>query len=345
MKTRYLGRTGVRVSELCLGTMTFGWRADEAESSKILDAFREEGGNFIDTADVYSQGRSEEIIGKWLDDNNREDFVVATKVRFPHSDGANSVGLTRKHILFSVEQSLRRLCTDYIDLLQIHSWDPATPIEETLRVLNRLVEDGKVLYIGASNLRAWQLQMAIDISRRNGWNEFVSLQPQYNLLCRATEFELLPVCRHNGLGVIVWSPLRGGLLGGGYRRGMKVPPEERRLGVSYREGRRDVWDRYNTDRSWDVVEAVEAIANRTGRTCSQVALNWVMNRDGVTAPIIGVSSEKQLRENVGAAGWKLDREAMEELNRISMPEVSYPYDAPAEQQQWRGREDWNEMRQ
>ncbi|HEV7626939.1 MAG TPA: aldo/keto reductase, partial [Streptomyces sp.] len=209
MRNRLLGNSGLRVSELCLGSMTFGRETDEETSSSILDTFVEAGGNFIDTADVYSRGGSEEILGRWLTKQRRDDLVVATKVRFPMGDGPNDKGLGRKHIIEGVEASLRRLRTDYIDLYQVHCWDPATPLEQTLSTLDSLVRAGKVRAVGASNFSGWQLQKAVDISRRRGWEPFTCLQPLYNLLDRETEWELLPVCRNEGLGVIPWSPLRG----------------------------------------------------------------------------------------------------------------------------------------
>jgi aryl-alcohol dehydrogenase-like predicted oxidoreductase len=340
MEYRYLGNTGVRVSELCLGTMTFGWKADELASHQILDLFAGEGGNFIDTADVYADGKSEEILGNWLTRQDRDDFLIATKVRFSSSDKPNDIGLTRKHILSSVKKSLKRLKTDYIDLYQVHAWDPAAPLHETLKVLNELVSEGTVRYIGASNFRGWQLQKAIDISESSGWARFNCLQPQYNLLCRATEFELLPVCIENSLGVIPWSPLRGGILSGKYRRGMDVPPESTRIGGAYREGRKDAWERYNNETTWNVVEALDRIAAELGKTDSQIALNWVLNRRGVTSPITGAVTTTQLHENLGATGWKLDAKQVEELDRLSSMNVSYPYDEASEMQQRRGREDF-----
>src|SRR6266487_1594507 len=193
MHFRYLGSTGLKVSELCLGAMTFGRESREEVSRQIMDRFVEAGGNFIDTANVYSQGVSEEIVGRWLAGKRRDDLVIATKVRFPMGEGPNDVGLSRKHILSSVDQSLRRLGTEYIDLYQVHCWDNVTPLEETLSTLDSLVQSGKVRYIGASNYTGWQLQRASDLCRANGWERFVCLQPLYNLLDRVIEWEVLPV--------------------------------------------------------------------------------------------------------------------------------------------------------
>ncbi|MEF3306583.1 aldo/keto reductase [Paenibacillus sp. GYB003] len=333
MKTRYLGRTGLRVSELCLGTMTFGGAADEKESASIMNRYAEEGGNFLDTADVYGRGRSEEIVGAWLKGKRRENFVVATKVRGAMGEGPNDIGLSRKHIRAAVAASLRRLGTDYIDLYQVHAWDPATPLEETLSTLHDLVREGLVRYIGASNFRAWQLMKAIGICRERGWEEFVCLQPQYSLLCRATEYELLPLCASEGIGVIPWSPLRGGWLSGKFRRGMEKPPENTRVGDSP-----ELWSRWNTETTWAIIDTVQEIASETGRTPAQVSLNWLLSRDEITAPIIGARCVEQLEDNMGASGWSLTADQVERLNRVSETPVSYPYDQAAELQQRRGRE-------
>ncbi len=287
MDFRYLGDTGLKVSELCLGAMTFGREADEATSFAMLDAFVEAGGNFIDTANVYTAGASEEITGRWLKQKTRDDFVIATKVRFPMGKGPNDIGLSRKHILRQVEESLRRLQTDYIDLYQVHCWDPGTPLEETLSTLDGLVKSGKVRYIGASNYAGWQLQKAVDMARINGWEPFSCLQPLYNLLDRSLEWELLPVCRNEGLGVIPWSPLRGGWLSGKYHRGMDAPVANTRIEKAQKEGWSESWDGYNTEHTWGVLDALFAVAEESGHSAAQVALNWLLRQDGVTAPIIG----------------------------------------------------------
>ncbi|GGM70030.1 aldo/keto reductase [Thermogymnomonas acidicola] len=335
MELRLLGKTGLRVSELCLGTMTFGRDAGEETAFRIMDEFEASGGNFFDTADVYNQGRSEEILGKWLSNRNREDYIVATKVRFATSDKPNSVGLTRKHIRHSVEGSLRRLKTDYIDILQVHAWDPITDLSETLSALQALVDEGKVLHIGASNFRAWQLMLALSISRENGLSEFVSLQPQYSLLCRATEFELIPLCVHENIAVLPWSPLKGGVLSGKYTVGGEVPDGTRLRSMVSRgidvpwKGAEDYYSR--------VLKAVHRIAQSKGVTDAQVSLAWLLNRKGVTSPIIGARSVEQVRENIGSVDVKLTREEMDELDRASSLYVTYPYDEQAERQQMSGR--------
>jgi aryl-alcohol dehydrogenase-like predicted oxidoreductase len=326
MKYRYLGKTGLKVSELCLGAMTFGRESSEEVSRQILDDFVEAGGNFIDTADVYTRGASEQVVGGWLAGKQREDLVIATKVRFPMGEGPNDVGLSRKHILSGVEQSLRRLGTEYIDLYQVHCWDQATPLEETLSTLDTLVRSGKVRYIGASNYSGWQLQKAIDLCRQMGWEPFVCLQPQYNLLCRSTEWELIPVCLNEGLGVIPWSPLRGGWLSGKFRRGMTAPPAGTRVAVAEEQGWGESWSAYNNEHTWSVLDVLFAVAEETGRTPAQVAINWLLQRPGVTAPIIGARTPEQLAANLGGAGWSLDERAMERLNQASAVETPYPYE-------------------
>ena len=326
MDYRQMGRTGLRVSELCLGAMTFGRETTEADSVKILDRFVEAGGNFIDTADVYGNGTSETILGRWLKDRHRDDFVIATKVRFRTGPGTNDVGLSRKHILSGIDNSLRRLGTDYVDLYQIHQWDTATPLEETLEALNSLVTAGKVRYLGASNVMGYQLQKAIDLSRAHGWEPFACLQPLYNLLDRVIEWELLPVCRAEGVGVIPWSPLRGGWLSGKYRRGMSEPPTGTRVDDATQHGWSERWDKYATDRTWNVIDALLVAAEESGKTPAQAALNWVLNRPNVTAPIIGVRTLAHLEDNLGAIGWRLSDEQLSRLNQASDVPLPYPYD-------------------
>jgi aryl-alcohol dehydrogenase-like predicted oxidoreductase len=329
MKYRFLGKTGLKVSELCLGAMTFGREADEETSLRILDRFVEAGGNFIDTADVYTQGASEEIVGRWLKGKNRDDFIIATKVRFPMGQGPNDVGLSRKHILAGVEASLRRLRTDYIDLYQVHCWDGSTPLEESLSTLNDLVRSGKVRYIGASNYSGWQLQKAIDLSRHMGWEAFTCLQPLYNLLDRSLEWELLPVCQNEGLGIIPWSPLRGGWLSGKFRRGMSAPPEGTRVKIAEEQGWSESWSAYNNERTWSVLDVLFAVAEEVDKTPAQVAINWLLQRPGVTAPIIGARNLEQLESNLGAAGWALSEAHMAQLNQVSDQALPYPYNAIA----------------
>ncbi len=325
MEFRYMGRTGLKVSELCLGAMTFGRESDEATSYAILDRFMEDGGNFIDTADVYSQGISETLVGRWLQGQSRDQLVIATKARFPMGEGPNRTGLSRKHLLHAVEDSLRRLNTDYIDLYQVHCWDPGTPLEETLSTLNQLVLQGKVRYIGVSNYKAYQLQKAVDVSRANGWEAFTCLQPLYNLLDRTIEWELVEVCQNEGLGIIPWSPLRGGWLTGRYRRGMELPQDDSRIAQASRHNWSESWSEYNNERTWNVIETLVEVAEHRGQSPAAVALNWVKDRPGVTAPIIGVRTLAQLEGNLGSVGWTLDEASRQRLDEVSALAAPYPY--------------------
>lgn len=323
MRQRNLGRTGLRVSELCLGTMSF---ADDASGHRILDAFTEAGGTFIDTADMYGRGGSEEILGRWLKGRRRDDLVVATKVWGRMGDAPNDGGLSRKHIVAAVEASLRRLGTDYIDLYQTHVWDPTTPIEETLATLDTLVKAGKVRYVGASNVSASQLQRSLDMARHRGWEPYVCLQPLYNLLRRESEWELAPLCEAEGVGVIPWSPLSGGWLTGKYRRGMEsVPADSREARFQERSGN-EGWRERDTEDTWRVLDALHEVADEAGRTPSQVALRWLAERPAVTAPIVGPRTAEQLTDNLGAVGWELTADQTAKLDAASARPLPYPYD-------------------
>jgi len=284
------------------------------------------GGNFIDTADVYGRGVSEEIVGRWLKTQTRDDLVIASKVRFAMGDGPNDLGLSRKHIVAAVENSLRRLQTDYIDLYQVHCWDHITPLEETLSTLNRLVQDGKVRYIGVSNYTGWQLQKAADICRAQGWEPYTCLQPQYNLLERGIEWEVTDVCFNEGIGIIPWSPLRGGWLSGKYQRGAEEPLSGTRIERAEKRGGGESWTKYNTPRTWDIIDELLEIATESGKSAAQVAINWLLQRPGVTAPIIGARNMQQLEDNLNAAGWSLSEAQMQRLNEVSDPGLVYPYE-------------------
>ena len=337
MQYRYLGRTGLKVSELCLGAMTFGRESSEEVSVQMLDCFSEAGGNFIDTADVYSRGISEEILGRWLKTKQRDDLVIATKVRFAMGAGPNDLGLSRKHILSAVEASLRRLNTSYIDLYQVHMWDPGTPLEETLDTLHELVRSGKVRYLGASNYAGYQLQKAIDLSRQLGGESFSCLQPLYNLLDRSFEWELLPVCEAEGVGVIPWSPLRGGWLSGKYRRGMSAPPPDTRIEEAEKQGWSESWAAYANERTWQVIDTLLSIATEVEKTPAQIALNWLLRKPAVTAPILGARTLPHLEDNLGATGWSLTSEQVSRLDQASAQPLPYPYESLAQQRASRGR--------
>jgi aryl-alcohol dehydrogenase-like predicted oxidoreductase len=331
MEMRSLGRTGLKVSELCLGAMTFGRETSEADSVAMLDRFVSAGGNFIDTADVYSQGASEEIVGRWMKGKDREEIVLATKVRFGTDDPANRrpnrFGLGRKHIMAAVDASLKRLKLDYIDIYQVHQWDSQAPLEETLSTLDFLVRDGKIRHAGASNYAGYQLQKAADLSRENGWQRYVSLQPLYNLLDRSIEWELIPVCLTEGIGIIPWSPLRGGWLTGKYHRGLSAPPADTRISIADKKGWSESWARYGNERTWGIVDELKAVGKDAGKSVAQVALRWVLQRPGVTSPIIGARSMTQLEDNLGAVGWSLSDELMTRLTTASDQGPSpYPYE-------------------
>jgi aryl-alcohol dehydrogenase-like predicted oxidoreductase len=322
MEYRRLGDTGLMVSELCLGCMTFGREASEEDSKRLVDRFLDAGGNFIDTADVYSKGVSEEITGRAIK-GVRDDVVLATKVYFPMGEGPNDTGLSRKHVTQGCEDSLRRLGTDYIDLYQVHCWDSATPLKETLSALTDLVRSGKVRYIGVSNFTGWQLVKSVCLSEANGLERFVCLQPQYSLVERNIEREILPICLEEGLGVIPWSPLGGGFLSGKYRR-EEEPPEGSRISEAV-ASMEEHWDRRATERNWAALDVVGRISEETDKSYAQISLNWLLRQDGVTAPIIGARTLEQLEDNLGASGWTLDEEQVEELSDASALEDVYPY--------------------
>jgi aryl-alcohol dehydrogenase-like predicted oxidoreductase len=305
--------------------MLFGEITDEQTSHELLDRFAGAGGTFIDTSNNYSRGVSEQILGRWLARQKREDLVIATKVRGQMSDSPTDQGLSRQHIMKSIDDSLRRLGTDYVDLYQIHFWDPDTPIEETLSTLDTLVRSGKVRYIGASNLKGYQLQKALGVADKHGWEAFVSLQPCYSLLVREPEWELLALCRKEGLGVIPFSPLAKGWLSGRYRRGMTEPITGSRIAASAGRMR---WDEYGTEHTCTVLDALHAVAAETGRTPAQVAVNWLLGTPGVTAPIVSARTPEQLDDNLGAAGWSLEPEQRAGLDKASAKPAPYPYSWP-----------------
>lgn len=331
MKYKRLGNTGLKVSEICLGTMTFGssfYNIGEVDldlAKDIIQTSWDAGVNFFDTADVYSRGESEKILGKAIKDLgiDRRKAVIATKVRGPMSEEAakgggdlNNVGLSRKHIMESVEGSLERLGTDYIDLYQIHGVDKTSPIEETLAALNDLVRQGKVHYIGCSNLTVRQLAKALQISKANGWATFSSLQAYYSVAGRDLEYELLPLCREEGLGVLPWSPLAGGFLTGKYRRDEEGPEDSRRTDFDFPP--------VDKEEAYDVVEVMDEIAESKGASIPQIALAWLLHRTGVTSVIIGAKKMSQLEDNLGAAEVTLSAEEIEQISEVTKPGDIYP---------------------
>ena len=327
MKMRFLGQTGIRVSELCFGTMTFGGRGDffkiagevDQKEADIMVAMALDAGiNFFDTADEYSQGLSEEICGKALG-VRRKNVILATKVRTRTGPGPNDVGLSRHHILEGCNASLKRLGTDYIDLYQVHSSDPITPLEETLRVLDDLVRQGKVRYIGCSNFAAWQLMKALAVSDKYGWERFVSLQAFYSLLGRELENELVPLCLDQGMGILVWGPLSGGFLTGKYRREQPRPKGSR---ISELESSPRPLDE---EKGFDVVDELDLISKEHNVTVPQAALNYLLRKPGITSVIIGARTRQQLADNLKTTDWEMRSSEVARLDQITEPLPLYPY--------------------
>jgi aryl-alcohol dehydrogenase-like predicted oxidoreductase len=325
MDYRQLGRSGLRVSSLTLGTMTFGGTGPFANVGSVdLDGVRRQidmavdaGVNLVDTADVYSDGLSEELIGKALE-GRRDRVLLATKARMPMGEGPNDAGLSRHHLIEACEASLRRLRTDHIDLYQVHEWDGQTPLEETLDTLDMLVRAGKVRYIGCSNYAGWQLLKALGISERLHLQRFVSQQIYYSPQAREAEYELVPASLDQGLGILVWSPLAGGLLSGKYRRDAR-PQEGRHLSD---------WDEppvRDEDQLYDIVDALVEIGEAHGVSAAQVALAYTLGRPGVTSVIIGARKEEQLLDNLAAAELELSADERARLDAISAPPLLYPY--------------------
>ena len=338
MQYRTLGASGTIVSAQCLGTMTFGAEADERASDELMTTFVEHGGTFVDTADVYSHGGSEEILGRWLaaHPTDARQLVVATKGRFAMGDGRNDLGLSRRHLREALDASLRRLGVDHIDLYQMHAWDALTPVEETLGFLDEAVVAGKISYYGFSNYLGWQLTKAVHTARAHHWSRPVTLQPQYNLLVRDIEHEIVPAALDAGLGLLPWSPLAGGWLTGKYER--DVPPQgATRLGEDPARGM-EAWEARNADeRTWRVIDAVREVADAREVTMSQVALAWLASRPAVSSVIIGARTSEQLADNLRAADLVLTDAEIERLTEVSAPRVDdYPYGTAGVAQRHRG---------
>jgi aryl-alcohol dehydrogenase-like predicted oxidoreductase len=326
MEYRQLGRSGLKVSSLTLGTMTMGGKGKFAnvgtvgldEARRQIDMCLDAGVNLIDTADVYSNGASEEIVGEALGGKRKSGVLIATKARFPMGDGPNDRGLSRHHLIEACEASLRRLKTDVIDLYQVHEWDGVTPLEETLEALDLLVRQGKVRYVGCSNYSGWHLMKALGVSARDRLPAFVSQQIHYTLEAREAEYELVPISLDQGLGILVWSPLAGGLLSGKHRR--DVTPEGTRQLAGWKEP--PIRDQ---ERLWSIVDVLVDIAGARNVSAAQVALAWLLGRPAVASVIIGGRNEAQLRDNLGAANLKLTAEERERLDKVSQPPLLYPY--------------------
>ena len=331
MKTKRMGRTGLKVSEICLGTMTFGMQCDEASSFAIMDAAVEQGVDFFDTADGYPMGgtletvgRTETIVGKWLK-GRRDKIVLATKCWVPMGPGANDRGLSRKHIFDAVEASLRRLQTDYIDLYQAHAPDPDTPLDETMRAFDDLVCQGKVRYLGCSNFKAWLLASALWISDKRGLARFDCVQPRYNILFREIENELLPLCHHHGVGVIAYNPLAGGFLTGKYATDSKPAPETR-FGFLSGPAQSIYHKRYWQDAQFAAVEHLKTFFAGRGKSLTQIAIAWVLAQPGVTSAIVGATSAAQLNQSLPATAVTLDAEETDFCNEVwfRLPRLSDP---------------------
>jgi aryl-alcohol dehydrogenase-like predicted oxidoreductase len=328
MLYRQLGRSGLQISALTLGTMTFGGAGnfqkvgdtDLAGAKRQIDICIDSGVNFIDTANIYSRGEAEDILGQALQDNQRrEKVLIATKVRFRMGDRPNDAGLSRHHIIAECEASLRRLRTSHIDLYQLHEWDGLTPLEETLEALDTLVRSGKVRYVGVSNFSAWHLMKTLGAARESRYIVPVSQQIHYTLQAREAEYELIPAALDQGLGILVWSPLAGGLLSGKYRRGKQDPEGSRRL-AGWREP-----PVYDQDKLYNIVDALVEVGQAHDVSAAQVALAWLLQRPGVTSAIIGARTEQQLQDNLKSAELELTADQRAKLDEVSAPVLLYPY--------------------
>jgi aryl-alcohol dehydrogenase-like predicted oxidoreductase len=337
MRYRTLGNSGTVVSVQCLGTMTFGDEADEETSGRIIEAYIEAGGNFLDTADVYSKGISEQVIGRWLASHatDAEQLVIATKGRFPMGPGANDYGASRRHLRDALDSSLARLGVDFVDLYQIHAFDALTPLEETLRFLNDAVTAGKIGSYGFSNFTGWQLTKAAWIAKVHGWAPPVTLQPQYSLLVRGIEHEIVPAALDQAIGLLPWSPLAGGWLTGKYQRDA-VPTGATRLGTNPERGMEAYGPRNEDEHTWRVLDAVKSVADATGATQAAVALAWLDAQPGVTSTILGARTVEQLQQNLAAVDLELDDAQLASLSEASTPRAEvYPYGPQAVQQRHR----------
>lgn len=326
MKMCFLGKTGVKVSEICLGTLTFGGRGprggfgglSQKEADVLVNMALDAGVNFFDTADIYSGGLSEEILGKALG-ARRKDVIIATKVRGRMGPGPNDVRLSRHHILEGCDASLKRLGTDYIDLYQVHSFDFDTPLEETLCALDDLVRQGKVRYIGCSNFTGWQLMKTLAISDKHGWERFVTLQALYSLLARDLEYDLVPLCLDQGVGILVWGPLRSGFLTGKYRRGQPRPK-----GARLSEPSAGPMG-FDEEKGYDIVEELDIIAREHKSTVAQAALNYLLRKPGLTSVIISARTPEQLADNLKTTDWEMTPEEVARLDDITRLAPLYPH--------------------
>ncbi len=341
MQMRMLGSTGCVVSSYALGTMTFGAETGEDDAHAQLDRFVDAGGNLVDTADVYNAGESERIIGRWLADRPaeiRDRIVLATKGRFSTGSDPNDVGVSRRHLTRALDASLARLGVEVVDLYQLHAFDPLTPLEETLAFLDDAVRAGKIHHVGLSNFTGWQATKTVALAERHVRARPVTLQPQYNLLAREIEWEVVPACLDAGLGLLPWSPLGGGWLTGKYRR--DTPPSgATRLGEDPERGVEAYTRRSPQQRTWDVLDAVHRVADARGVSMAEVALSWLADRPAVTSVILGARTDEQLATNLAAADLRLDDEERAALDAASDPQpADYPYGGPGTDQRTRHRD-------
>ena len=316
MEYRRMGRTGLKVSELCLGTMLFGGTTDETEANRILDMSFDAGINFIDTADGYANAESEKILGRALKER-RQEIILATKFFNPMGSGPNDSGMSRVYIMRAIEASLKRLQTDHVDIYYIHHVDVQTPLEEMLHALDDLVHEGKVRYLACSNYEAWRLATALGISSANDLNRFECYQPQYSLVVRDIELELIPLCQYHDLGVVIWSPLAGGFLTGKYK------PGDLDAGVQSESGRNLPKDYFSVNAD-KILEVLLEVSKELGRSPDQVALRWALEQPAITSSIVGPRTVAQFEKNLGAVGWKMDESVLQRLNAISNLPERYP---------------------
>jgi aryl-alcohol dehydrogenase-like predicted oxidoreductase len=331
MEYRQLGKSGIKVPELCFGCGTFGghdneffqaWGAsDVAEATKIVDICMEAGLNFFDTADIYSYGASESVLGGAIKHLKREDILISTKATFRFGAGPNDVGSSRYHLIQALEGSLKRLGTDYVDVYHLHGFDATSPVEETLYTLDKFVRDGKVRYIACSNFSGWHLMKSLSVSERYGWSRYVGHQVYYSLVGRDYEWELMPLALDQGVGALVWSPLGWGRLTGKIRRGSPIPVDSRLNSQMVI----DAGPQVPEELLYKVVDAIDEIAKETGKTVPQIALNWVLRRPSISTAIIGARNEQQLRQNLAAVGWALTPEQIAKLDAASELPLAYPY--------------------
>jgi aryl-alcohol dehydrogenase-like predicted oxidoreductase len=330
MEYRQLGKSGLKVPELCFGAGTFGtsgeffqaWsNTSDDEATRMVDICMDAGLNFFDTADIYSNGGSETALGKAIANHKRDDVLLSTKATFRFGDGPNDVGSSRYHLIQSLERSLKRLGTDYVDVYHLHGFDATTPVDETLNTLDKMVREGKVRYIACSNFSGWHLMKSLSVSERYGWAKYVGHQVYYSLVGRDYEWELMPLALDQGVGALVWSPLGWGRLTGKIRRETGIPKDSRLNTKVVADSGPQVQDEH----LFKVVDAIDAIAKETSKTVPQVALNWLLRRPTVSTLIIGARNEEQLKANLGAVGWKLTPEQVAKLDAASEVPISYPY--------------------